>query len=288
MKHYRADLHIHTCLSPCAEIDMTPLQVVNRAVARELDIIAVTDHNSAENAGAAIRAAIGKPLLVLPGMEITSLENVHVLAVFPGLEKALEMQAVVYDHMEEEMEFQCSPEEIEAILADDPEDAQVVVNHLDEILDIKQRFLRGAIELTLEELEKKIHRLGGLVIAAHIDRETFGIFGQLGYIPDGFEADALEVSRRSNLRRARKNFPAIEAFPLITSSDAHSLYDIGTSVSRFLMDPRHVEAGTKEGKAVYSNGSPPKGGNNAPGSALLEEMRWALHGEGGRAVEVEI
>ncbi|HDZ84616.1 MAG TPA: PHP domain-containing protein, partial [Nitrospirae bacterium] len=80
LKEFKADLHIHTCLSPCADLNMSPLAVVNAAAEKGIDIIAVTDHNSAENVLAAQRAALDKDITVLAGMEIASSEEAHIIA----------------------------------------------------------------------------------------------------------------------------------------------------------------------------------------------------------------
>ena len=99
MRRFRGDLHIHTCLSPCADLDMSPRGVAEKSVERGLDFIAVCDHNSVENAGAVIRAGARRGLQVLPGMEISSREEVHLLAIFDDEAQALAMQEVVYRHL---------------------------------------------------------------------------------------------------------------------------------------------------------------------------------------------
>jgi len=99
LRTFRADVHIHTCLSPCADIDMSPKAIVEQAEKKGLDIIAICDHNSAENVAATRRAASGRSLTVLGGMEITSEEEAHVLALFDEIGQILELQGIVYDHL---------------------------------------------------------------------------------------------------------------------------------------------------------------------------------------------
>src|SRR5512136_751177 len=99
MKTWSADLHIHTCLSPCAELEMYPNNIVKRAIKKGLDMIAICDHNSIENACYCIEAANGKDLTVIPGMEITSAEEAHILALFGNLDDAKKMQQVVYENL---------------------------------------------------------------------------------------------------------------------------------------------------------------------------------------------
>jgi 3',5'-nucleoside bisphosphate phosphatase len=220
---YRGDLHIHTCLSPCADLTMSPLRVVERAVDAHLDMIAICDHNSAENVRAAQAVAREKKITVLAGMEITSVEEVHLLALFDETGPVLKLQETVYQTL--------SPgENREEIFGQ-----QIVANEWDEVEGFNPRLLIGATSLTLNELVETIHCLGGLAIASHIDREVFGIIGQLGFIPPDLDLDALEISARMKPETALQQFPGIEKFPLITSSDAHVLEEIGARASAFLL-----------------------------------------------------
>lgn len=224
LKQYRVDLHIHTCLSPCADLTMSPKRVVEKAVEMNLDMIAICDHNSAENVQAAVTAAADKPVTVLPGMEITSAEEAHIIALFDKVETVLKLQETIYQHL--------PPGENE----DNIFGEQIVANELDEVETFNKRLLMVATSLTIKELTDKIHSLGGLVIAAHIDREAFGIIGQLGFIPEDLALDALEISANIKPALAKERFPGIESFPLITSSDAHYLEAIGKSPTVFLLE----------------------------------------------------
>jgi len=218
-----ADLHIHTCLSPCATFDMTPRKIVTEARKRKLDIIAITDHNSAENVGAVMAAATRAGLAVIPGMEVTTSEEVHIVGLFEDVERALAMQTLVYDHLQ--------PGEND----EDLFGLQVIANPFDEVEGINRRLLIGATRLGLGQVVEAIHTLNGVAIAAHIDREAFSIVGQLGFIPGDLELDALEISRRMSLKQGRTVFSGLERFPFITSSDAHDLEEIGVSPTAFRM-----------------------------------------------------
>jgi hypothetical protein len=235
MRELKADLHVHTCLSPCARNEMTPTAIVRQAKTRGLDMIAICDHNSAENVAAVAKAGQRGSVSVIPGIEVTSREEVHVLGWFDAQESLMRMQAVVYDHLPGE---------------NDPRafGRQVVVDQWDQATRINTNLLIGATTLTLEQVVGAIHDCGGLAVASHVDRPSFGLVGQLGFIPDGLELDALEVSPRASVKDWGH-------FPLVTSSDAHSLEDIGKSYSRFL-----VQEGT------------------------VEEIRKAFRGEHGRRV----
>lgn len=216
MKRFVADLHVHSCLSPCAELDMTPARIVKRAVERSIDIVAVSDHNSAENVEAAVRAGKEKGILVIPAMEITSSEEAHVLAFFKDAAQALRMQEAVYESLTEGV----NDERLWGV--------QVVVNEFDEVMGFNERLLIGATKIPLKALVDKIHSLGGLAVASHIDRESFSIVSQLGFIPDDIALDAIEVARRESL-------DAYPAYPKVLSSDAHRLDDIGRRSTTFFI-----------------------------------------------------
>jgi len=216
-----ADLHIHTCLSPCGSLDMTPMKIVRKACERDLGIIAIADHNSAENAAAVMAAGRGRDLTVIPGLEITTAEEVHILGLFENPDAALSMQELVYDNLQ----GGTNDERLFGI--------QVVSNAFDEVERINKRLLIGATSLGLEKVLAAIHDRGGLAIAAHVDRQSFGILGQLGFIPPDLDLDAIEISKRMTLKEARKRFREYIRFPFVTSSDAHDLDEIGVSGTRF-------------------------------------------------------
>jgi predicted metal-dependent phosphoesterase TrpH len=219
----RADLHIHTSLSPCSDTwRMTPRAIVERARGLELGMIAVCDHNSMRNVEAVQRAAKGSGVVVLPGMEITSWEEVHILGIFQALEGAWAMQAFVDENL--------PGENIPEVFG-----YQVLMDENDEIVGSEDRLLAGATTLKVEEVVEAIHRFGGLAIASHVDREGFGIIGQLGWIPETLSLDALEVSWAMTRPEARQRFPEISKWPLLRSSDAHSPEEIGRAWTRLLV-----------------------------------------------------
>jgi PHP family Zn ribbon phosphoesterase len=228
VKPFKADLHIHSCLSPCGDLDMSPRAIVEKSLERRLEIIALCDHNSAENVGAAMRAGAQKGLYVLPGMEISSKEEVHVLAIFDREEQALSLQEIVYQHLRGTNR----PE----LFGD-----QVVANEFDEVERFNDRLLIGATQLDLHRVAREIKRLGGLSIAAHVDRPSFSIVGQLGFIPEDLVLDALEISRHSRRDSVKKEIPGIETFPIVTFSDAHFLEEVGNPCTSFLIEAPRVE-----------------------------------------------
>ena len=220
---YRADLHIHTCLSPCADLTMSPKRIVEQALAMKLDMIAVCDHNSAENVQATFNAAKDKNLAVLAGMEVASSEEVHVIALFNEPREVLTLQELVYNTL-------LPGENNEELFGQ-----QIIVNEFDEIEGYNKRLLISATTLPLAEIVRHIHANNGLAIASHIDRETYGVIGQLGFIPSELELDALEISSQTTPVQIRIDIPKTGEYPLISSSDAHFLEDIGKATTSFLM-----------------------------------------------------
>jgi len=212
LRPFKADLHIHTCLSPCTELDMSPKGILTAARKKELDIIGICDHNSSENSLAVMNAAKKMNISVFPGMEVTSQEEVHVLALFDEIENALKLQKFVYKNLPGENDEKAFGMQ----------------------LGFNNKLLIGATTVPLEEVIRLIHSLSGIAIASHIDRESFSIIGQLGFIPDNLELDALEISPNISLEEARKRYA--DHFPITCSSDAHYPDDIGKSFTSFLLE----------------------------------------------------
>jgi len=221
IRRFIGDLHIHTCLSPCGELDMTPKRIIERALDKGLDIIAITDHNSAENLSAAMEVARGSNVTVLPAMEITSSEEVHVLAIFETVGTAMEMQETVYKEL-------TGGENDERLWG-----PQVLVNENDEVMGFNKRLLIGATRFTLKALVAEIHEAGGLAVASHVDRGSFSVISQLGYIPEDIKFDALETT---GPERAGTIIGQCGGIPWVTSSDAHRLDDIGRKTTTFLLE----------------------------------------------------
>jgi len=228
LKKFVADLHIHTCLSPCCESRMSPRRIVEQARLRRLDIIGICDHNSAENVACAKKVGEKEGLAVIGGIEVTSQEEVHILALFDKDKELLELANLIYENLPGENDERAFGE-------------QIVVNENDEVLNFNNRLLIGATMLPLHQIVDRIHSLSGLAIASHIDRESFGIIGQLGFVPDGLELDGLEVSPRLSLREAQPKLGEAFGFPLVTFSDAHILEDIGQSFTCFEIEEANVK-----------------------------------------------
>jgi predicted metal-dependent phosphoesterase TrpH len=228
LKKFKTDMHIHSCLSPCGDWEMSPKRIVQQSLEVGLDLIAICDHNTAENAGVAMCEGEKRGVHVLPGMEVCSKEEVHTLALFEKLTQALEMQEYVYANLPGENNpdvFGC----------------QVVANENDEVLGENPRLLIGATRLGLHGIVEKTHELGGLCLCSHVDRPAYGIINQLGFIPADLALDGVEVSRHVKLADAPKTVAGIEKFGCITTSDAHFLDDIGKVWTVFQMAEPTIE-----------------------------------------------
>jgi PHP family Zn ribbon phosphoesterase len=220
---YRCNLHMHTCLSPCAELDMHPSSLVKESLGQGLDVIAVCDHNASENVQYVLNAAQGSGLVIIPGMELATREEVHIVALFENLDDLISLQGTVYANL----------------TGKNDEDAfgiQAIVNEAGEVEGFNEHLLIGATALSLNEAVDLIHSLGGLAIASHIDRQAFGLIGQLGFVPPDVPFDALEVSAGLGIAQARVRYPELKGYPLITSSDAHFVADIGRASTRMFME----------------------------------------------------
>ncbi len=236
------DTHTHTCLSPCADLDMHPAGLIAASVGASLDAVAVCDHNSAENAAAAQRAGRAAGIEVIPGMEITSEEEVHILALLPDAETALELQSRVYQALPGRNDGKTFG-------------MQVVANEHAEVLGFNDHLLAGATTMTVDGVVTAIHKVDGLAVAAHVDRERFGIIGQLGMIPADLPLDALEISSRTSLPGGRAAFTPGEEYPILCGSDAHEVKDVGRAATFMLLE-----------------------------NPTLTEIRQALRGRAGRAI----
>ncbi len=203
------DLHIHSCLSPCGDEDMTPNNIVNMSYIKGLDIIAVTDHNSAGNVRAVCDAAKGK-IKVVPGIEVTTAEEVHVLGYFPSIEAAEDMG----EFLKANMSGIKNNAEIFG--------RQLLMNEEDEIVGEEENLLISAVNLDIYDVERETHKRGGIFVPAHIDRTSYSITANLGFLPPDLNVDAIEITE-SGLSVYKEKY---QDFAIITDSDAHFLENI--------------------------------------------------------------
>ena len=210
IRSVKFDLHIHSCLSPCANLEMSPSEIVRRAQAQGMEGIALTDHQSAKNTPAIAVCARRAGIKCLFGLEVQTMEEVHTLAIFDTPEQALEMTEFVYAAL---------PKRV-----NDPDTFgdQPVVTWDDDIVEMEWRILAMGCRRTIPEAAAKTHELGGLYLAAHIDRPNFSVYGSLGAIPENC-FDAVELSRTAD---AALWLPKTEGYAVTRSSDAHNLDDV--------------------------------------------------------------
>lgn len=230
MRKYIADLHVHTLLSPCAEIEMTPRLITKYAAMLGIDILAITDHNTSRNVKAAIEAAKEYDITIIPGMELQTQEEIHLICLFPTLEALEEWQQVVNESLPD-------MKNNDKVLG-----AQFVVDAQDELVAVEERLLLASTKLSVEEAVSGIDKLGGICIAAHIDRQAYSVISQLGFIPPGVSFAALEISRHASKQMICEKIPSVQAFPVVVSSDAHRLGDLVSPKTLFyLEEPTFIE-----------------------------------------------
>ena len=226
MREFRADLHIHTVLSPCADLDMSPENIVARAKKNKLDIIGITDHNSTRNCESVMKAAARENIFVLPGCEVNTAEEIHVLALFPDIEIMNEFQQYIDQHL---LPIKNHPSLF---------GFQVIVDDDANILGYEDYYLGSSLDVSIDEIEKMVHDLGGIFIPAHVDRHVASIYSQLGFIPEGLQYEALQISKRVNEAEIRKKYSIADETSVVKFSDSHYPDNVGEVCTIFHMKER--------------------------------------------------
>jgi PHP family Zn ribbon phosphoesterase len=224
MKKYRADLHIHTVLSPCGDLEMSPVNIVQKAKERSLNILGISDHNSTLHAPLIKKLAAKEGILVLMGAEVTTKEEVHCLCFFEDEEKLNVFQLYLNEHM--------------SSIQNDPDKFgyQVVVNEEEEIVKEIDCLLISAINQSIEQVEQKVHELKGLFIPAHINKSVNSLLAQLGFLPLDLKVDALEISQHITKEEFLKKNKYLSKYTFIQSSDAHYIDNIGNVFTEFYLE----------------------------------------------------
>jgi hypothetical protein len=229
MKRFRADLHIHSLLSPCGSLEMSPREIISRARSKGLDMIAVSDHNSTWHCDLMVALGLEAGITVLRAAEVTSAEDVHSLVILPDEASTRSFQQWI--------DSRCAYLPHNPVIFGD----QVVIDRNEHIIREITYFLPAALKASIDEVESAAHRHGGLFIPAHIDRPAMGILGQLGFIPDDLYIDAVEVVGN----------PGDILYPVIRNSDAHIPEHIGRRFSEYLLENPSF---TELAKALRSEG----------------------------------
>lgn len=229
MRSYLADLHVHTALSPCAEAEMTPPAIVARAKAQGIALLGICDHNSAANVRAVAEAGRAAGIVVIGGMEVQTREDVHVLTLFGTIDALLAWQDEVYSSL--------------PAMENDPArfGEQLVLDSSGRVAGRLGRLLLASSSMGIDQVGHRVHALGGLVVPAHVDRPSFSLIRNLGFVPPGLEPDCAEVSRTCGARRARSLFPELARLQLIVSSDAHRLDEIEACTAFLMRKPSFDE-----------------------------------------------
>ena len=243
LREFHADLHIHTCLSPCASLDLSPRNIVERAKFQGLDVIAITDHNTARNVQAVMRLGEKGGLKVIPGMEVQSREEIHLLTLFPDWPAADAWAGEVSRSLPE---MDNDP----LVFGDQP-----VVDENGDILAFEPRLLLNSLSLSADEILRLVAEKGGLTIPSHFDRGSFSLISQLGFIPANLPVEALEVNRGRKPYSGSVWREGSRTFPLIASSDAHRPEEIGSGRTVFrvaepTLNEFRLAFGNREGRRV--------------------------------------
>ncbi|MCI8650011.1 MAG: PHP domain-containing protein [Anaerotruncus sp.] len=208
------DLHLHSCLSPCGDEDMTVNNLLHMAQLKELDLIALTDHNTCQNCPALLQAAKGSRLTVLPGMELTCAEEVHVVCLFPVLDAAMAFSDYVYAHLPP---IPNAPE----IFGE-----QHILDSEDHVIGELEKLLVNATDIPIFDLPELLHGYGGICFPAHIDRNSYSILSNLGMIPPECGFRVLEVAQPEHFFAAGNHSGLQNGYTIFVDSDAHDLATI--------------------------------------------------------------
>lgn len=205
------DLHLHSCLSPCGDNDMTPNNITGMAKLLGLDIIALTDHNSCKNCPAAVEAGKKYGVCVVPGMELCTAEEIHMVCLFPDLERALCFDREVSSHI---MPVKNRP---------DIYGEQLILDENDEIAGTEETLLITAADIPISGLSAFVEGFGGVCFPAHIDRDSYSVLSVLGEIPPEEPYRAVEITAKGDVEALKKQHPALNGKILLRDSDAHYL-----------------------------------------------------------------
>jgi len=221
---YKADLHIHTVLSPCGDLDMSPSMIIDQAIIKELDIIGITDHNSTKNAVVTKKIGEKNNVFVMLGAEVTSKEEVHCLCFMPDEKKLSDFQNYLDIHINKKKN--------NAKFFGN----QFIVDERENILGEEELLLIQSINQTVFEISEKVKSLEGIFIPAHVDSHRNSIGSQLSFVPDDLNFDALEIVNNKNIANHIKKYKIPENTFIVSSSDAHYLNDIGKRYTEFEME----------------------------------------------------
>jgi len=218
-------LHIHSALSACGDDIMSPQLILEQAVQKGLNLISITDHNTVQHSILACKLSEGIPIRVIPGVELTSREEVHLLAYFPNVDALLKIE-----------------KEIDNYLPKRKNNSQVFGYQLcydlkGEIVGIDYTLRQVALNIGLDNLVEFIHNIEGIAVPAHIDKNRFSLLSQLGFLDREANFDAVEISKFKWRKEKFQLGNTWSDFPVIAGSDSHGVEDIGL----FFMEDKQEE-----------------------------------------------
>ena len=229
MNRFKADLHIHTVLSPCGDLEMSPTNIIRAAKSKQLDLIGITDHNTTRQCAVIRELGLKEGIYVLCGTEVTTKEEAHCLAFFDTTESLESFQVYLDAHLPE--------------VKNNPDlfGYQVAVDADDNIFYEEDRSLLSAIDQSIEKIEETIHSLNGIFIPAHINKSKNSVISQLGFIPDDLKFDALELSKHISREEFISKNKYLKDNVFIKNSDAHLPELIGETTTLFIMEALNFE-----------------------------------------------
>lgn len=243
MTPYYYDLHIHSCLSPCADNDMTPNNIAAMSALKGLQIIALTDHNSCKNCPAFFEACRANGIIAVAGMELSTAEDIHLVCLFEELDDAMRFDEEIGKHL---MNIDNRPE----IFGD-----QLVLDGNDEQIGVEKKLLISATDLWLSDAVELARSYGAHVHPAHVDRESNGIIAILGDIPPEHGFDCLEFNDPENVDTIRDQYAVAKNARHVVSSDAHHLWDINEADNCIMIDDEpYSSARVRKKLFEYLNG----------------------------------
>lgn len=224
------DLHIHSCLSPCGNDDMLPSNIVGMSSIKGLNIIALTDHNSCKNCYAAMKIGQNYNITVIPGMELATAEEVHVICLFKNIHNAMEFDKYVYDRLPD-------VKNQENIFGN-----QQIVDENDNITATVPKLLINATSITFDSLDELIPQFNGIFIPAHIDKNSYSLISNLGFFPPESKFKAAEVVHPETVKLLSETNPYLKKCKIISDSDAHYLQDINEAKNFIYTDDNTINS----------------------------------------------
>lgn len=223
MNKYYYDLHVHSCLSPCADNDMTPENIAGMASLCGLQVVALTDHNSTKNCRAFFSAAKKYGIVPIAGIELTTAEEVHIVSLFPTLESAEEFD-------KELSQYRVLYKNRSDIFGD-----QIIMGENDNVLGTEEHLLLNALTIDISSAYDLLSKYGAAIFPAHIDREENGIITVLGGIPDYPDFKCVEIHNNENRKKYIENYHLEEKL-ILTNSDAHRLWEINEAENFIMLE----------------------------------------------------